>query len=141
MFVESIMPSNHFILCHSLFLLPSIFRRVRVLSNKSALCIRWPKYWSFSFSISSFNEYSGLISFRIDWFEFALQGTLKSVLQHHSLKVSVLWCSAFFLLLFLFLFYLFIYFLILSCIYLFIYLIFGHVACGDLVPLLLFLDS
>ena len=79
-------------------LLPSIFPGIRVFSNESVLCIRWPKYWSFSFSITSFNEYSGLISFRIDWFDLlAVQGTLKSLLQHHSSKTSVLWCSAFFM--------------------------------------------
>ena len=91
------MPSKHLILCHPLLLLPSIFPRVRVFSNKSALPIWWPKYWSFSFSISPFNEYSGLISFRIEWFGFlTVQGTLKSLLQHHSSKASVFWCSAFF---------------------------------------------
>ena len=84
--------------CHPLLLLPSIFPSIRVFSNKSALCIRWPKYWSFSFSISPSNEYSGLISFRIDWLDLlAVQGTLKSLLQHHSSKASVLWCSAFFM--------------------------------------------
>jgi len=91
------MPSNHLILCHPTLLLPSIFPSIRVFSNESALCIRWPKYWSFSFSISSSNEYSGLISFRIDWFDLlAIQGTLKSLLQHHSSKASVLWHSTFF---------------------------------------------
>ena len=96
MCIESIMPSNHFILCHSLFLLPSIFPSIRVFSNKSALCIRWPEYWSFS--ISPFNEYSGLISFRIDWFDLlAVQGTLKSLFQHHSSKAPILRCSAFFM--------------------------------------------
>ena len=96
--IESVMPSNHLILCHPLLLLPSIFLRVRVFSNESALCIRWPKYWSFSFSISPSNEYSGLISFSIDWLALlAAQGTRKSLLQHHSLKASVLWCSAFFI--------------------------------------------
>ena len=95
MFVESMMPSNHLILCHSL-LLPSIFPRIRVFSNELALRIRWPKYWSFSFSISPSNEYSGLISFRIDSFDLlAVQGTLKSLLQHHSSKASILWRSAF----------------------------------------------
>ena len=90
------MPSNHLILCHSLFLLPSIFPSIRVFSNESVLCIRWPNYWNFSFSISPFNEYSGLISVRIDWFDLlAVQGTLKSLLQHHSSKASILWCSAF----------------------------------------------
>ena len=96
--IESIVPSNSLILCHPLLLLPSIFPSIRVFSNKSALCIRWPKYWSFSFSISPSNEYSGLISFRIDWLDLlAVQGTLKSLLQHHSSKASVLWCSAFFM--------------------------------------------
>ena len=90
------MPSNHLVLCHPLLLLPLIFPSIRVFSNESALCIRWPKYWSCSFSISPSNEYSGLISFRIDWFDlFAVQGTLKSLLQHHSSKASILWCSAF----------------------------------------------
>ena len=85
MSIESVMPSNHFILCYPLFLPPSIFLSIRVSSNKSALPIRWPKYWSFSFSISSSNEHSGLISLRIDWFDlFAVQGTIKSLLQHHS---------------------------------------------------------
>ena len=92
------MPSKHLILCHPLLLLPSIFPSIRVFSNESVLCIRWPKYWSFSFNISPFNEYSGLISFRIDWFDLlAIQGTLKSLLQHHSSKASVLRCSAFFI--------------------------------------------
>ena len=92
------MPSNHPILCHPLLLLLSIFPSIRYFSNDLALCIRWPKYWSFSFSISCSNVYSGLISFRIDWFDLlAVQGTLKSLLQHHSLKVSILWCSAFFI--------------------------------------------
>ena len=96
MSIESVMPSNRFILCCPLLLLPSIFPSIRVFSNELALPIRWPKYWSFSFSISPFNEYSGLISFRVDWFNLlAVQGTCKSLLQHHSLKVSVLWCSAF----------------------------------------------
>ena len=95
---ESVMPSNHLILCHPLLLPPSIFPSIRVFSNESLLCIRWPKYWSFSFSINPSNEYSGLISFRIDWFDLlAVQGTLKSLLQHHSSKVSILWCSAFFI--------------------------------------------
>ena len=97
MSVESVMPSNHLILCHLLLLLPSIFLSVRVFSNESALCIRQPKYWSFSFSIRPSSEYSGLISFRIDWFNLlAVQGTLKSLLQHHSLKASILQCSDFF---------------------------------------------
>ena len=86
MFIELVMLSNHFILCCSLFLLPSIFPSIRVFSNESALRIRWPKYQSFTFSISPSNEYSGLISFRIDWFGLAVQGTLKSLLQHHSSK-------------------------------------------------------
>ena len=95
---ELVMPSNHLILCHPLLLQNSIFTRIRVLSNKSVLHIRWPKYWSFSFSISSSNEYSGLISFRIDWLDLLpVQGTLKSLLQHHSSKASILWCSAFFI--------------------------------------------
>ena len=92
MFVESVMPSNHLILCHPLLLLPSIFPSIRFFSNESVLCIKWPKYWSFSFSISPFNEYSGLISFRRGWFDLlAVQGTLKSLLQHHRLKPSILW--------------------------------------------------
>ena len=92
------MPSNHLILCHPLLLLPSIFPSIMVFSNESVLCIRWPKYWSFSFSISPSNEYSGLISFRIDWFDLlAVQGTLKSLLQYHSSKASILQCSAFFM--------------------------------------------
>ena len=98
MSVESVMPSNHLILCRPLLLLPSIFPSIRVFSKESVLCIRWPKYWSFSFSISPSNEYSGLISFRIDWFDLlAVQGTLKSLLQHHSLKASILQHSAFFI--------------------------------------------
>ena len=97
MFLESMMPSNHLILCRPLLLLPSIFPSIRVFSNESALRIRWPKYWSFSFSISISNEYSGLISFRIDWLDLlAVQGTLKSLLQHHSSKASILRHSAFF---------------------------------------------
>ena len=93
---ESVMPSNHLVLCHPILLLPSIFPSIRVFSNDSALHIRWPKYWSFSFSISPSNEYSGLISFRMDWFDLpAVQGTLKSLLQHHSSKASILWSSAF----------------------------------------------
>ena len=96
MSIELVMPSNHLILFCPL-LLPSIFLSIRVFSNESALCIRWPKYWSFSFSISSSNEHPGLISFRIDWLDLlAVQGTLKSLLQHHSSKASILWCSAFF---------------------------------------------
>jgi len=95
--IELVMPSSHLVLCCPLLLLPSIFPSIRVFSNESALCIRWPKYWSFSFSISPSNEYSGLISFRIDWFDLlAVQETLKSLLQHHSSKASILWCSAFF---------------------------------------------
>ena len=98
MSIESVMPSNHLILCHPLLLLPPIPPSIRVFSNKSALCIRWPKYWSFSFSISSSNEYSGLISFRMDWLDLlAVQGTLKSLLQHHSSKASILGHSAFFI--------------------------------------------
>ena len=95
MSIESVMPSSHLILCHPLLLPPSIFPRMRVFSNESVLCIRWPKHWSFSFSISPCNEYSGLISFRIDWLDLLeVQGPLKSLLQHHSSKVSVLLCSA-----------------------------------------------
>ena len=98
MSIQSVMPSNHLILCHLLLLLPSIFPRIRVLSNESVLCIRWPKYWSFSFSISPSNEYSGLISFRSDWCHLlGVQGTLKSFLQHHSSKASILQHSAFFM--------------------------------------------
>ena len=98
MSIESVIPSNHLILCHLLLLLPSIFPSIRVSSNESALCIRWPKYWSFSFSISPSNEYPGLISFRMDWLDlFAVQGTLKSLLQHHSSKASILLRSAFFI--------------------------------------------
>ena len=90
------MPSNHLILCHPLLLLSSIFSSLRVFSNESALCIMWPKYWSFSFNISPSDEQPGLI-FRMDWLDLlAVQGTLKSLFQHHSLKVSILWCSAFF---------------------------------------------
>ena len=92
------MPSNHLILCHPLLLLPSIFLSIRVFSNESALHLRWPKYWSFSFSISPSNEHPRLISFRMDWLDLlAVQGTLKSLLQHYSLKASVLQCSAFFI--------------------------------------------
>ena len=92
------MPSNHLIICRPLFLLPSIFPSIRVFSNESVLCIRWPKYWSFSFSISPSNEYSGLISFRIYWLDLlAVQGIFKSLLQHHRSKASILWCSAFFI--------------------------------------------
>ena len=97
MSIESMMPSSHLILCHPL-LLPSIFPSIRVFSNESALRIRWPKYWCLSFSISPFNKYSGLISFRIDWLDLlAVQGTLKSLLQDHSSKASILWLSAFFM--------------------------------------------
>ena len=97
MSIELVMPSNHLILCRPL-LLPSIFPSIRVFFNKSVLHIRWPKYWSFSFNISVSNEYSGLISFTIDWLHLlAVQGTLKSLLQHHSSKASILWCSAFFM--------------------------------------------
>ena len=95
--IESVMPSNHLILCHHLLLLPSIFPSIRVFSNESALRIKWPKYWRFSFSISPLNEHSGLISFRMDWLDLlAVQGTLKSLLQHHSSKASIPRCSAFF---------------------------------------------
>ena len=98
MFIESVIPSNHLILCHPLLLLPSILPSVKVFSSESVLPIRWPKCWSFSFSISSSNEHSGLISFRIDWLDLlAVQGTLKSLLQHYSSKASILWCSAFFI--------------------------------------------
>ena len=94
---KSVMPSNHFIFCHPLLLLLSIFPSIRVFSNESVLCIRWPKYWTFSFSISSSNVYSGLISFRMDWLDLlAVLGTLKSLLQHHSSKASTLQRSAFF---------------------------------------------
>ena len=97
MCIESVMPSNHLVLCGPLFLLPSVFPSIMVLPNELALHSRWAKYWSFSFSISPSNEYSGLISFRIDWFDLlAVQGILKSLLQHHSSKVSILWCSTFF---------------------------------------------
>ena len=97
MSINSVITSNHLILCHPLFLLPSIFPSIRVFSNESVLCIRWPKYWSFRFSVSPFNEHPGLISFRMDWLDLlAVQGTLKSLLQHHSSKVSILLCSAFF---------------------------------------------
>ena len=97
MTIESVMPSNHLIFCHPL-LLPSIFPNIRVFSNKSALHIRWPKYWNFRFSISPSNEHRGLISFRMDWLDLlAVQGTLKSLIQHHSSKASILLCSAFFI--------------------------------------------
>ena len=98
MSIESVMPSNHLILCSPLLLLPSVFPSIRVFSNESGLCIRWPKYWSFSISINLSSEYSGLISFRMDWLDLlAVQGTFKSLLQHHSSKASILWCSAFFI--------------------------------------------
>ena len=98
MSIESVMPSNHLILGHPLLFLPPIFPSIRVFSNESAFCIRWPKYWSFSFSISPSNDYSGLISFRMDWMVLlAVQGTLKSLLQHQSSKASILWRSAFFI--------------------------------------------
>ena len=99
MSIESVMPSNHLILCRPLLLLPSIFPSIRAFSNESALCIRWPKYWSFSFNISSSSEHPGLISFRMDWLDLlAVQGTLRSLLQHHSSKTSsILWHSAFFI--------------------------------------------
>ena len=99
MSIESVMPSNHLILCRPLLLLPSIFPSIRVFSDESALCMRWPQYWSFSFNISPSNEHLGLISFRMDWLDiFAVQGTLKSLLQYHSSKTSILWRSAFFIL-------------------------------------------
>ena len=98
MSIESVMPSNHLILCHPLLLLPSIFPSIRVFSNESAIRIRWPKYWSFSFNISPANEHPGLISFRLNWLDFlAVQETLKNLLQHHSSKASILQCSAFFI--------------------------------------------
>ena len=98
MSIESEMPCNHLILCRPLLFLLSIFPSIRVFSMELVLCIRWPKYWSFSFSISLSNEYSGLISFRIDWFDpLAVQGTLKSLLQHHSSKASIHWCLVFFM--------------------------------------------
>ena len=98
MFTESVMLSNHLILCHPFVLLPSIFPSIRVFSDESALCVRWPKYYSFSFNISPSNEHPGLISFRMDWLDFlAVQGTLKSFLQHRSSKASILWCSVFFI--------------------------------------------
>ena len=98
MSIESVMPSNHLIFCHPLLLLSSIFPSIRVFSNESVLPIRWPKYWSFSFSISPSKEYSGLISFRMDWLDLhAVLGTLKSLLQHHITKASILWWSAFFI--------------------------------------------
>ena len=95
MSIMSMMPSNHLIFCHPLLLLPSVFPSIRVFSNESALHIRWPKYWSFSFSISPSKEYSGLISFRMDWLDLlAVQGTLKSLLQHHSSKAPILYCPS-----------------------------------------------
>ena len=98
MSIESVIPPNHLIFCHPLLLLPSIFPSIRVFSNESVLHIRWPKYWSLSLNISPSNEYSGLVSFRMDWLNlFAVQGTLKSLLQHHSSKASILQCSAFFI--------------------------------------------
>ena len=98
MSIESVMPSNHLILCRPLLLLPSIFPSIRVFSNESTLRIRWPEYWSFSFSIKPSNEYSGLISFRMDWLDLlAVQGILKSLLQYHSSKASILQCSVFFI--------------------------------------------
>ena len=98
MSIELVMPSNHLILCRPLFLLPSIFPTIRVFSKESVVCIRWPKYWSFSFSISPSNEYLGLIPFRIDWFDLlSVQGTVKRLLQHHSSKAPILQCSAFFI--------------------------------------------
>ena len=98
MSIESVMPCNHLILCHPLLLLPSIFPSIRVFSNESALHIRWPKYWSFSLNISPTNKHPRLISFRMDWLDLLdVQGTLKSLLQHHSLKASILWCSDFFI--------------------------------------------
>ena len=98
LFIERVMPSSLLILCCPLLLWPSIFPSIRIFSNESALCIRWPKYWSLNFNISPSNDYSGLISFRMDWLDrLAVQGTLKSLLQHHSSKASVLWLSAFFL--------------------------------------------
>uniref|UniRef100_A0AC11E5R3 Uncharacterized protein n=2 Tax=Ovis aries TaxID=9940 RepID=A0AC11E5R3_SHEEP len=98
MSIKSVMPSSHLNLCHLLFLLPSIPPSIRVFSNNSTLCMRWPTYWSFSFSIIPSKEYPGLISFRMDWLDLlAVQGTLKSLLQHHSSKASILWCSAFFI--------------------------------------------
>ena len=98
MFIESVIPSNHLIVCRPLLVLPSVFPSIKVFSIESVLRIRWPKYWSFSFSISPSNEYSGLISFRMDWLDLlAVKGTPKSLLQHHSSKASILWCSAFFI--------------------------------------------
>ena len=97
MSIESVMPSNHLIFCHPLLFLPPIPPRMKVFSNKSTLHMRWPKYWSFSFSINPSSEHPGLISFRMDWLDLLeVQGTLKSILQHHSSKASIFWCSAFF---------------------------------------------
>ena len=97
-YIHWVMPSNHLILCRPLLLMPSIFPSISVFSNESVLCIRWPKYWSFSFNISPSNEHSGPISFRMDWLDLlAVQGTLKSILQHHSTKALILWCSGFFI--------------------------------------------
>ena len=97
MSIKSVMPSSYLILCHPLLLLPPISPSIRDFSNESTLCMRWPKYWSFSFNISTTNEHPGLISFRMDWLDLlVVQGTLKSLLQHHSSKASVFWCSAFF---------------------------------------------
>ena len=97
MFIESVMPSSQLILCHPLLLLTPIPPSIRVFPNELTLCMRWPKYWSFSFNISPSNEHPGLISFRMDWLDLiVVQGTLKSLLQHHSSKASILWCSAFF---------------------------------------------
>ena len=99
MLIELVMLSNHLILCHPILLLPPILPNIKVFSNESTLLIKWPKYWSFSFSMSSSNEYSGLISSRLDWFHLhAVQGTFKSLIQHHSSKASILWRSAFFML-------------------------------------------
>ena len=96
--IDSVMPSNHLILCYLLLLLPSIFPSIRISSNESALLIRWPMSWNFSFSISPSNEYSGLISFRTEWFDLlTVQGTFKSLLQHHNSKASIIWCSVFFM--------------------------------------------
>ena len=97
MSIESVMPSNSLILCHPFLFLPSIFPSIRVFFSESTLHIRWPKYWSSSFSISPFNEYSGLIPCRIDWFDLAVEGTLESLFQHHSSKASILQCSSFFM--------------------------------------------
>ena len=103
MFIASVMPSSHLVLCRHLLLLPSIFPSIRDFSSESASCIRWPNYWSFSFSISPSNQYSGLISLKIDWFDLlAVQGTFRSLLQHHSLMASNLWHSAFFMVQFLY---------------------------------------